>query len=155
MANRLFLVLFVCFGAFFSCSDARIFDDVRKFDNNEWNQNNTIEFVVNVPDTLTAYDIYVHIRNDNMYEYSNLWLFIETTSPVGVSMRDTVEFILADDSGHWLGKGLGSVNSLLIPYKLNIRFPNRGIYRFNLQQAMRKETVHGMKDIGLRVQEHQ
>ena len=82
-------------------------------------------------------------------------MFIETTSPNGAVMIDTVEFILTDNNGKWLGKGLGSINSLLIPYKSNIRFPYRGIYSFSLQQAMRQDVVDGLKDVGLCIQERQ
>lgn len=136
-----------------SCSDSRIYDEVQKLPSDEWELSNNLEFFVNVSDTLAAYDILMHIRNNNSYSYSNLWMFVETTSPNGAIMRDTVEFYLADNSGRWLGKGIGSINSMLVPYKMNIRFPYRGIYQINVQQAMRTEVLRGIKDIGVQVQE--
>lgn len=136
-----------------SCSDSRIFDDVQGMESDEWKSFDIIKFNVSVSDTATAYDILVHIRNTNKYEYSNLWMFVETSSPNGAVIRDTVEFFLADKSGEWLGDGISSVNSLLVPYKSNIRFPYRGVYTFKFQQAMRNDILHGIKDIGLRIQE--
>lgn len=136
-----------------SCGDSRIFDDVRGMESDEWSSFDIVKFNVNISDTATAYDILVHIRNSNNYEFSNLWVFIQTSSPNGAVMRDTVEFFLADKSGEWLGDGISSVNSLLVPYKSNIRFPYRGVYTFTFQQAMRKDKLYGIKDIGLRIQE--
>ncbi len=135
-----------------SCTGNLLFDDVEKIDPNGWKAGDMLTFKAPVSDTSSSYNIFLHIRNSNDYEYSNLWLFITTTSPGGESMRDTVEFILADPSGQWLGRGLGAINTSLLPYKQNIRFPQRGIYTFELQQGMRKEVLENILDIGIRIQ---
>ena len=137
------------------CSQNRLFDEVQKIPHTGWAASDSKKFTVSVSDTSQAYDIFLHIRNSTSYNYSNLWLFVKTSAPNGDHITDTLEFFLADPSGHWLGKGLGSINSMLIPYKQNIRFPFRGIYTFEFQQAMRKEVLSGIMDIGLRVQPHQ
>jgi gliding motility-associated lipoprotein GldH len=66
-------------------------------------------------------------------------------------MTDTIEFFLADPTGKWLGSGLGSVNSMLLPYRTNIKFPQRGIYTFEFKQGMRQEELKGIMDVGLRI----
>ncbi len=136
-----------------SCSDNRIFDEVAKISSEGWHVEDVYTFKVNVSDTTKAYDIFFHIRNTSEYDYSNIWLFIDTQSPNGAAMRDTVEFVLADASGAWYGRGLGDMYSLLLPYKQNIHFPYRGIYSFTLTQGMRTDVLHGIKDVGFRVQE--
>lgn len=134
-----------------ACSNSRIYDDVQAIPSDDWTSENELEFNIVVSDTVAAYDILVHVRNNSSYAYSNLWLFIETSSPNGAVMRDTVELYLADNSGEWLGKGLGAVNSMLIPYKMNVRFPYRGIYSVKIQQGMRTDVLSGIKNIGLQV----
>ncbi len=138
---------------FTACSDNRIFDEVVKIPSEKWHADDVYTFKVNVSDTTKVYDIYFHIRNTSDYDFSNIWLFIDTQSPNGAEMRDTVEFVLADASGAWYGSGLGDVYSLLLPYKQNIHFPYRGIYSFTFNQAMRTDVLYGIKDVGLRVQE--
>jgi len=138
-----------------ACSESRIYDNLETFEEDIWNANDIIRFDVAVNDTALAYDLLVHLRNTGDYQYSNLWLFVETKAPSGAVMRDTVEFILADNSGVWLGNGISSVKSMLVPYKLNIRFPYRGIYTFGFQQGMRDEELSGIKNIGLRIQERE
>lgn len=135
-----------------SCSKNVVFDDVARISDEGWQAGQKYTFQVPVSDTLAAYDILIHSRNKSSYEFSNLWLFIETIAPSGESMRDTTQIILADETGHWLGHGLSSVNTMLTPYKTNIRFPYRGIYVFEIRQGMRKEMLEDIIDIGLRVQ---
>lgn len=152
--RKLHLIFLLLAIIFVTCSNHKVFDEVRGIPNDEWHLANKLEFTVPINDTSAAFDILVHIRNANEYEYSNLWMFISTTAPNGESMTDTVEFFLAAPSGKWLGSGLGSVNSMLIPYKSNIRFPFRGIYQFELKQGMRKETLPGIMDVGIRINKH-
>ncbi|MBN2484602.1 MAG: gliding motility lipoprotein GldH [Bacteroidales bacterium] len=138
----------------FSCTNKRLFDEVQKISPDGWHKTDSISFIFQISDTSQAYNILLHLRNKTSYRNSNLWLFINTTAPNGETITDTVEFFLAEPSGRWLGKGLGAVNSMLVPYKTNIRFPYRGIYRFDFRQAMREDTLEGIIDIGMRVQLH-
>jgi len=137
-----------------SCSRNRIFDEVQKIPNPGWEKTDSKSFTISINDTTNSYDIFLHLRNKTTYEKSNLWLFVKTSAPNGDQITDTLEFFLAEPDGRWLGSGLGSINSMLIPYKLNIRFPYRGIYIFEFKQAMRVDVLEGIIDIGLRVQEH-
>jgi gliding motility-associated lipoprotein GldH len=137
---------------FSSCIGNLLFDDVQKINPDGWNEKDIIKFQAPVNDISSSYNIYLHLRNSNDYEYSNLWLFISTISPGSNRMTDTVEFILADPTGQWLGKGLGSINTSLIPYKQNIRFPQRGIYTFEIKQGMRKEVLDNILDVGIRIE---
>jgi gliding motility-associated lipoprotein GldH len=83
---------------------------------------------------------------------SNLYMFITTTAPSGHSIVDTVEVVLADDKGKWLGSGLGDIWDLQQPYKQNVRFAQRGSYSFEFEQAMRVERLPFILDVGLRVE---
>ncbi len=85
-----------------------------------------LKFDVPVTDTQNFYTIYLQVRNDGRYEYSNLWLFITTSSPTGAVMQDTVECVLAAPDGRWLGRGSGGRFSLEIPYRYQVRFSLRG-----------------------------
>lgn len=136
---------------FSACQSGYIFNAVDKIPEGKWHKENVIEYNVPVSDTLHGFDIQFHLRNDYNYAYRNVWLFVETSSPNGNVLRDTVEFFLADQSGKWLGKGLGNVNAIVLDYKKNIRFPVSGIYHFKIEQAMRTEELKSIMDIGLRI----
>jgi gliding motility-associated lipoprotein GldH len=117
-----------------------------------WNSSNVLQFDVNISDTTTAHHVYISVRNTGKYEYSNLYLFVTAHSPNGNVVRDTVEIVLADERGKWLGKGAASVFTLYYPYKTTISFPMPGIYTFDIEQAMWIKDLGNITDIGLRIE---
>jgi len=76
---------------------------------------------------------------------------MNTKFPNDNMSRDTLEFILADIEGKWLGKGWGSVKENSILISSDMRFPLAGTYEFKIQQAMRQDTLKGIKNIGIRI----
>jgi gliding motility-associated lipoprotein GldH len=137
-----------------SCDKNRVYDHLVNIPSEGWAADKTMEFDVPVNDSKKSYDILLHLRNSGDYKYSNIWLFIETRSPGGNTLRDTMEIKLADDNGRWKGKGIGNIHELLVPYKQNILFPDRGIYHIIITQAMREEALKHVLNIGLRLQFH-
>jgi gliding motility-associated lipoprotein GldH len=117
-----------------------------------WPADRFYRFEVPVSDTLSSYNIYLQVRNDGRYEYSNLWLFIRTNSPTGAVLRDTLECRLADEHGRWQGRGSGGRFSLEIPLRYRVRFPNPGLYLFEIDQGMRNKELKYITDLGLRIE---
>jgi gliding motility-associated lipoprotein GldH len=142
------VIISVCLS---SCNPASIYTDSEKIPGYIWNASNIISFNVPVNDTINAYDINLIIRTDMSYPYRNLFLFIKTTSPEEISIRDTVEYYLADEKGNWYGSGLGDVNDLSVPFKTNVLFPFEGTYTFNIQHGMRDQNLDGITDIGIQI----
>ena len=135
-----------------SCDPNRVFEDNIRIPDGVWEQDNIVSFDLMVEDTISAYNLYINVRNANLYPMSNLYLFVTTTAPSGHSILDTVEVVLADEKGKWLGSGLGDIWDLQQPYKQNIRFAQRGEYTFEYEQAMRIERLPFILDVGLRVE---
>ena len=134
-----------------SCNPGNIYADSEKIPGYTWNASNIISFEATVKDTTNAYDINLIIRTDKSYPYRNLFLFIKTTSPEEISIKDSVEYYLADEKGNWYGSGLGDVNDLSVPFKTNILFPDEGTYTFNIQHGMRDQNLDGVTDIGIQI----
>jgi gliding motility-associated lipoprotein GldH len=147
--NFLFPLLII---SLISCDPARVFEKNTRIPDGIWERDNIVGFDLVVEDTISAYNLYVNVRNANLYPMSNLYLFITTTAPSGHSIRDTVEVILADEKGKWLGSGLGDIWDLQQPYKRNIRFAQSGKYTFEYEQGMRIERLPFILDVGLRVE---
>jgi gliding motility-associated lipoprotein GldH len=72
--------------------------------------------------------------------------------PGGKKITDTLECILADENGKWLGKGTGHIVDNRVPFKRNVIFPDTGKYTFEIEQAMRMEKLPEVYDIGLRIE---
>lgn len=135
------------------CNTA-LFQESQQIPNKIWHQDHTIQFHVDVVDTMKSYDFYIDLRNEGIYPYSNIYMFVNTTFPSGRSARDTVECILANPSGRWLGKGLGDIWDNHILFKQNIRFPSSGTYSFEFDQGMRMAELPAILDVGISIEDH-
>lgn len=131
-----------------------MFQESQSIPNKNWEQDSNIQFNVEVTDTMTGYDFYIDLRNEGDYPYANIFMFVTTTFPSGKSARDTVECILADKTGRWLGTGLGDVLDNHILFKENVRFPNSGTYVFEFEQGMRTESLPSVLDLGISLEKH-
>ena len=145
-------VLFLISVLFFtSCDRARIFEKNLDIPETGWKTDNILKFDVDIKDASTPTNFYVNVRNADGYPYSNIYLFIKTKFPNGKMSNDTLECILADEKGKWLGNGLGDIYDNQILFKKNVRFPLAGKYTFEIQHGMRADIVPLIMDVGLRI----
>ncbi len=137
-----------------SCSSGTVFNQNFDLPESGWYKSNAVKFNIDITDSLKPYDFGISIRNNIDYRYSNLYIFLRTEFPNGNISNDTIEFIIANEEGKWLGKGWGDVKENNILLKSNLRFPLTGNYKFLIQQAMRVDTLKGLQSIGLSVMEN-
>lgn len=143
----LFLLLLL-----FSCDSNKLFEKNINIINSSWSKLEIVSFDVPVSDTVSKYNLFLNIRNNTDYAYSNLYLFMNTIYPDKKTSRDTIECILADNNGKWYGKGMGKYRYLNLQLGKDISFPQKGNYTFQLEQAMRKDTLENITDIGIRIE---
>ena len=137
-----------------SCDLNRVFDENYSFENANWDRNKIVSFKIEISDTISQNQFFINIRNTTDYKYSNLYLFITTQLPDGNISKDTIECILADINGKWLGNGLSKLKENNILLKNNLVFPEKGSYIFEFEQAMRVEILQGIADIGIRIEKN-
>ncbi len=135
-----------------ACNDNVVYERNERIPDNVWNRFHIPVFEVEITDTLNAHNLLINLRNTGEYPRSNLFLFISATSPGGAFTRDTLELVLADPSGRWKGRGFGSIWQNRFFYRKNVRFPERGKYTFEVEQAMRIDDLRGIVDVGLRIE---
>ena len=135
-----------------ACNGNVVFEKNIALPDNKWEMNNVIRLDAEIKDTSSLHNIYINVRNTGGYQFSNLYLFLTTRTPKDEESRDTVELTLADDHGKWLGNGSGDIWDNRILFKRNFRFPEAGMYHFELQQAMRVNPLPQMMDAGLRIE---
>lgn len=121
-----------------SCGDKVVYSQYERFDEDKgWAKDYQPKFEFNCEDTNQFYDVYLNVRNAEGYPFRNLFLFLHTTQPNGTKTTDTIECILADEKGKWLGSGMGDLFDNSVLYKKNTRFHQKGKYVFAYEQAMR------------------
>ncbi|MFD2916969.1 gliding motility lipoprotein GldH [Psychroserpens luteus] len=150
--------------SFVSCDSNRVFDEYKSVPN-EWDKDNKIEFKVTPPDSTNAYNLYVNLRNTEDYKYSNLFLIVELNYPNGKTLKDTLEYKMANPDGTFLGTGFTDVKESKLwykGYKEPFVFDEAGEYIINVQQAMREngsingvDKLEGITDVGFRIEHSQ
>lgn len=148
------MIISIVFLTIGSCDRNRVYDQNARIDAGGWMPRDGKEFQVEINDTISIYNLYIHLRHTNDYPFSNIFFFVQTRFPDGQLYRDTVEYILADPSGKWSGKGLGKIKDNRFPFRKMIHLPRKGTYVFRIEQAMREKQLKGIHDVGLRIERY-
>jgi len=149
LISRLFI-----FALFFvSCSSNTVFEDYKSFENQSWNADSSLSFNYSVRDTTSQNQLTIKVRHTVDYEYQNLFLFVSRSD----GQMDTLEILLANKEGMWLGKGIGDVREFEFDYE-QVVFSKKGNHTLQIEQAMRYgklekiQNLNHISAIGLSIQ---
>jgi gliding motility-associated lipoprotein GldH len=141
------------------CNDALVYSEYKATTNGVWDRDDVKKFEVSALDSIQPHDIFIMVRNDNTFPYSNLFLIADFQTPDDQIIRDTLEFEMALPDGRWLGKGYGSIIENKLWYKENIVFSSPGVYTIQLVHAMRQNgqveginNLKGITDVGIEIE---
>lgn len=134
-----------------SCLRETFYADNVRMDDEAWSMYDPAKFSCAIVDTASIYDITLSVRTSTDYPYRNLYLFVVTVFPSGTSITDTIQGMLTDEKGNWLGRGAGDLREVIIPYKSNVYFPENGEYHFQVVHGMRDTILTGIYDLGMRI----
>ncbi|QXP63485.1 gliding motility lipoprotein GldH [Polaribacter sp. HaHaR_3_91] len=154
-----FLIVLGSLLLLFSCDDKSDFNLYKSIDNEGWKANEKIFFEFDVKDTISPKNLFINIRNNNEYAYSNLYLITELVFPNETKVVDTLQYEMADKTGRFLGVGFTEIKENKLFYKEKKAFPISGNYTFNVRHAMRKngevkaiEFLKGIQDVGFSIE---
>ena len=156
-----FLLFFVALG-FISCDKSQVFDEYHTFDDG-WKKNSIINFTFEQEVSKKPYNLFINIRDNDDYEFSNLLLIVKLEHPDGLTKIDTLEYQMANPDGNMqgelLGNGFSDIKESKLWYKENMVFPKKGKYKLSIQQAVRQtgkvkgvEKLDGITEIGFRIE---
>ncbi|QOW11074.1 gliding motility lipoprotein GldH [Kaistella flava (ex Peng et al. 2021)] len=121
--------------------------------NGKWNKKTEQKFDFKVTDAQNPKNIIFVVRNNNDYPYSNIRLIVNfLDGQTKKKSTDTLNYILAEPNGAWIGKGFGDTKEILFQYKLDYKFPANGDYSIGIIQAMRNDNLPGIEDIGVKIE---
>lgn len=126
---------------------------------NGWEKGKPVLFQLEQTDTITKKNLFVMMRNDEKYDFSNLFIITKLEQPDNKVIVDTLQYEMATPEGEWLGYGFSAVKESKLWYKENFNFPSKGKYTIKIEQAMRKigenegiELLEGITEVGLRIE---
>lgn len=147
--------------SFVSCDSNRVYDKYASISDQSWHLENKVSFPFEIQDTLQKNDLFINLRNNNDYGYSNLFLITELNFPDGKKVVDTLEYEMTDVTGRFLGNGFSEIKENKLFYKENVTFPKSGKYEIQIRHAMRKngevdgiENLLGVTEVGFRIEKN-
>ena len=144
-----FSVVIVTLISLASCNNNVFYSESAHLEKGEWKTTDTLFYSFDSKDSLATYDFYFEIRNSTDYDLQNLYLFITAYYPGNTYSRDTAECILAAPDGKWYGKGMGKHKDNRFLFRKGVRFRKPGNYIIAVNQAMRKDKLKGITDVGI------
>lgn len=149
--NKLLFIVALT-GMLSSCGKEVLIDSSMETGKSGWPATQIFKVEFEQQDTILKYNFYITLRNTEEYPYQNLYVFLSTVYPDGSSSRDTINCPITDYRGKWLGQGFGGVYDNRILYRAKSRFTRPGIYKIEMQQAMRTDTLAGVVSAGIRIE---
>ena len=146
------LVLIGTIVIFNSCDNSIVFEEYKSFENQIWSADSSVFFNYSISDTICSHQFVIKVRHTTNYEFQNLFLFIKTEK------IDTLELLLANKEGEWLGKGIGDVREVEFMYRKNKEPTKKGDFTFEIKQAMRYgelekiQHLNNIQAIGVSIQ---
>ena len=130
------ILLFFLVVSFVSCQNENKKEAYHSFNNNTWNTDSIVSFELDNIDTTSSHDLYLMVRHTTNFKFQNLFLFTNFEN-----QQDTLELLLSEKSGRWLGEGFGEIKELKIKIKEDINFKENQDQTFSVEQAMRHEDL--------------
>ena len=145
--------LIICFSLLMaSCQNNTKYHSYRSTSTNGWHKGDTL--IYQLPATLEKgiYAIEIGVRHNSNYKYRNLWVEIteNLSSSKGVK-RDSIQLILADKSGKWIGTGISGLyqNDSIINKTFKVEYSYKpNIY---VRHIMRDSNLKGISDVGIKL----
>lgn len=104
--------------------------------------------VFEIPEGLigaTPQNLFIRLRNDNDYPYSNLFLICSLKAGADLVLQDTLEYAMAAPDGTWLGTGFTEVKESKLWWKQEVVIPEARPLVIEIAQAMRSPgTAEGL-----------
>src|SRR3970040_2037020 len=140
----------------YSCDKKRVFDEYKTVGSG-CHKDSVITFDLPILDSTKRYNFVINLRDNNNYQYSNLFLIVSMEKPNGYTKVDTLEYQMASPDGTLLGDGFTDIKESKLFYKENVKF--RGKYKVHIKQAVRETAkipgvtlLEGITDVGLRIE---
>lgn len=136
---------------FSSCTTVDLYEKNVTIPGFEWKSNYQPEFTFDIKDTAALYDIYLVLRHNERYSFTNIWINLYSQPPGDTMGKAPFDLQLADSKG-WLGSGMDDIYEHRIkltttPYPLKA-----GAYRFKVEQIMREDPLENVMNVGLRIE---
>lgn len=157
MKNSTYLRLFISALTLlflFSCKNNIAISDSQEINGGIWGINQAIKLEAKLNNPQKDYNLFINVNVKDDFLTNNLWLFMSTKSPSGNVQTDTLMFYVTDEKGKWFGNKSGSIIKNKFLYKSNIKFPEVGVYTFQIKHGMRETDLPKVVSVGISIENY-
>ncbi|WP_375562797.1 gliding motility lipoprotein GldH [Bernardetia sp. OM2101] len=152
--KNLFLPTFILslFFILTSCGSNALYENHKELENGVWQKDNLQSFEVQI-DNSQNHSIFYHLRYTTDYDYCNSYIRYKVFSPAGTLLTQQMKLDTLFDctTGKPLGKGFGNIYNREFQLEQNFDFSEKGKYKIELEQMMRKDSLEGIQTVGIRI----
>lgn len=136
-----------------SCSREEVCYRFRHIDGGKWHCDSVLLFGV---DSLPIADnqlvqVSLEISSNHAYPYRNLWLQIEHNLTDTLFHTDTLQVMLADESGHWRGSSAGGLCQLSVPWLASFKPDGAVTGEIRISHLMTDDPLPGIEKVGVKM----
>jgi gliding motility-associated lipoprotein GldH len=151
--NRLVSLLTLFSFLLIACGPNIIYESKKDISNSTWLYKDSIKFAFEIKDTNKVYNIWLDIDHNSDYPFQNLYTKIYTHFPQKEVLNQQLSIELADFTGKWNGTGTGKNIKYNLLLQENAVFEAKGAYTIVLEQYTRQDSLKGINELGLRLEE--
>lgn len=150
--NNIFFLL-IGLLLFVSCKGEELYFQYQKVENGDWYKDSVLNFSL---DTLKAnqigeYNISLELTTSMLYPFRDIQLKIDHNLNDKIISSDTIRYTITSEHGKWLGKGVGSLHQLSIPYKTGVWLDSTRAYELRVIHLMNLDPLKGVEKLGIKV----
>ena len=144
------IILILCFTLLtISCKQNQSL--LYNFEKNSWNSKDSILFSFDVFDSAEPKNMSFFLRNNLDYPYRNIFFFVEIQNDSGTIVSDTVQYLISNKYGQWLGRGFGKTRDNYFIFKKNYLFEDAGNHLLIIRHGMRQNKLKGLVKFGFEI----
>ena len=153
MKNLIIIILAFITLSILSCGPDYLYEKSFELENAEWTYKDTLDFSVDISDTLKIYNLYLDIEHSATYSNQNLYVMISTRFPSGQRIKERVSLELANKAGQWYGDCNSEWCKLRMIIQEGAFFNAEGNHLITVEQFMRVNPLPGINSLALRIED--
>ncbi len=126
---------------------------------NGWGTNEVVDFNFKGPQNSSNQDLLFILRHNKNYAFSNIFLIADIKFENDSIKTDTLEYVLSEKNGKWLGEKKLSIVEHTLIYKKNLKLIKDSSYTVTVRNSMRLnneigpiQNLENILDLGLSIQ---
>jgi len=136
-----------------SCGPTPYYENSVDVNAEKWKHDDKIDFVVEALDIESKYIMNLVVSHSQEFSYQNLYLNVTTSFPTQEQTEERLNIELSDKKGQWVGKCNSGICKTKVYMLDNFKFPEKGSYKFSIEQLSREENLQGISELKLELYE--